>query len=365
MLTPSGAVRYLIDHSLMHAAAAVDGSLRILDVSRRHQSFAVLSERGPSYIVKQALDAQRAITLAHEASVYRLLHQSSARTDVEDYVPRVVSYDAVTQVLVLEFVSGALNLRELHLKTGRVPVRLARFLGTALGALHSSTVAPGAGSITSTADRQTPPWILSVHRPDFRTLSELSAASLQLIQIVARSDDMCEAIQSLHDEWQATTLTHNDMKWDNCLVVGRPTRLKIVDWELAGPGDPLWDAATVVGEYLSCWVLSVSMLGPDGLERAHDTARNPLTQIQAALRAFWSAYCQRTRLPVDHDEAILLITRYAAVRLIQTALEQGQGTVQPAAAGIYLLQLSANLLQRPLEGAVHLIGLPVETSSAA
>jgi hypothetical protein len=51
--------------------------------------------------------------------------------------------------------------------------------------------------------------------------------------------------------------------------------------------------------------------------------------------------------------------RYAGARLVQTAYEQMRWEIELTADMIYLLQLSLNVLHRPLEAAVQLLGIPV------
>jgi hypothetical protein len=53
-------------------------------------------------------------------------------------------------------------------------------------------------------------------------------------------------------------------------------------------------------------------------------------------------------------------TRYSAARLIQTAFEQMQMSIQIMGNTICLLQLSLNILRRPQETIVHLLGIPLQ-----
>jgi hypothetical protein len=77
------------------------------------------------------------------------------------------------------------------------------------------------------------------------------------------------------------------------------------------------------------------------------------------MRAFWSAYTRRMQLdPTTADEWLIRSTRYAAVRLIQTAYEQGQSASRLTGNTVCLLQLSFNILSRPEDAAVGLLGIP-------
>jgi hypothetical protein len=77
------------------------------------------------------------------------------------------------------------------------------------------------------------------------------------------------------------------------------------------------------------------------------------------LRRFWQAYVAAAGLDAVTARAWLSrAVRYGAVRLIQTAFEQSQPAALLTANAVAFLQLSFNILQRPEEAAVHLLGIP-------
>jgi hypothetical protein len=76
--------------------------------------------------------------------------------------------------------------------------------------------------------------------------------------------------------------------------------------------------------------------------------------MQPAIEAFWSAYAAAA--PPGRP-ALRAVVELAAVRLLQTAVERAQGLSAPTAHVITLLQLADNLLRRPEEAALTLLGL--------
>ncbi|PYQ26415.1 MAG: hypothetical protein DMF56_24350 [Acidobacteria bacterium] len=336
MLTRSEVVPYLLRRGLIEAKSVVDGDLTIVDASRRNHNFGILRERGFSYLLKQGTDAERRETIANEALVY-----SSLRLD--PYLPRLVHYDSDEHVLILEYLTGARDLHEHQIRTGRFSSRLASSIGRALSILHR---APWRDEFFV----HQAPWVLSVHRPNLESLCDTSGANLQVIKIVQQSAEYCELLDALRAEWRAEALIHFDLKWDHCLVSS--ARLKIIDWEIAGVGDPDWDVGSIFSSYLHSWLRSIPITGETPPDRFLQFARYPLEKIQPALRAFWRSYAGDAA-----DERLLRTVRYAAARLTQAAYEQMQTVSEIGGTAVCALQLGLNILRRPQEAARHLLGI--------
>jgi thiamine kinase-like enzyme len=172
-------------------------------------------------------------------------------------------------------------------------------------------------------------------------------------------------LDDLIADWRVETLIHNDLKAENCVVLtgkrGRG-RIKIVDWEFAGPGDPYWDVGSVFGSYLGSWLLSVPIVGPEFDDRGLALAGLPLERMQPAIRAFWSSYVEHRGLGADElAPALERAVRYGGARLLQTAYEQTQSSQQLSGNVVGMLQLGANVMARPWE-ACALLGIPLPAS---
>ncbi|HYP21593.1 MAG TPA: hypothetical protein VEY08_16100, partial [Chloroflexia bacterium] len=156
----------------------------------------------------------------------------------------------------------------------------------------------------------------------------------------------------------------SDIKWDNCLVCSPPSRrgkpqFKLVDWELARVGDPCWDIGSAFCGYLNFWLNSVPMAAGGQPEQYLEMARYPLDKMQPAMRAFWLAYTQEMGLDAPTaNEWLLRSARYAAARLVQEVFEQSQTSARLAGNVPYYLQVSLNMLQRPRDAVLHLLGIP-------
>ena len=237
MLTHADVAPYLLRRGLLDAEAVTDGDLVVRDVSSRNRNFKVETSRQSGYLLKQGQGLDGETTIAHEAAVYQSL---SPAPGLASYLPRFVDYDQGERVLILELVSGAESMRDLHLRLAQFPADIGASAAAAIAALHVSTGA----LIKEAARAERAPWILSFHKPDMRVFRDISSASIELIKIVQRTPSFGEHLDELRSTYGEQSLTHNDIKWDNFLVrVGstseaRETRL--IDWEAAGPGDRSW-----------------------------------------------------------------------------------------------------------------------------
>jgi Phosphotransferase enzyme family len=276
------------------------------------------------------------------------------------YLPKFCGYDADRGILILELVRGARNFRAHHLRTGRYSTTLARGLGDALGILHDHAVAE-----VQLINPGTTPWILSIHRPGPSVFREASAANLEIIKIVQSTPDFGQHFDQLRSTWQPSCLIHQDLKWENFLAYRRPgariTSVKVIDWEALCPGDPSWDIGSIFSHYLSFWLESVPVKGRYPSHFSPELAHRPLHRMQPALRAFWRAYATRRGLK-DTSAASLLVraVSFAGAGLVANAYGAARALGSLDSNLISHLQLAMNMMSRPHDAAVYLLGIAAE-----
>lgn len=356
-------VPYLLDRRLIRAGRVVDGDLSVFDVSRRNCNFKVVCQEGPSYLLKQGIGPQGIATVAHEGAVYRYFQSTDKKRVLESCLPICHGYDERCRVLILELLHKAESLRAYHARLRRFPPGLAMLLGDALAELHSLSC----GDSTEDArnrDPDAPPWVLSIHRPHLSALREISRANLELMKVLQSSAELCQNLDEVRQGWRVDAFIHRDIKGENIVISARPggrrkPDVKIVDWECAGFGDACWDVGSLLGEYLSSWLFSIPFMAEDPPDRFIHLAGHPLETIQPAMLAFWKAYAGRMRLALPASQQWLIrAVRYAAARILQTAYESLQQATRCTGNILYLVQICANILQKPREASVHLFGIP-------
>lgn len=362
MLTQRAAALYLLERGFVSTESIVESDLVVADASRRNRNFKVIAERATCYLLKQGITADGIATIAHEAAVYQCL-TSIENPELNRYLPRFFGYDPKEQVLIIEFLRDSQNLREYHDRRGHFPTTIAAALATALSALHRSNWVEADSDVGSL--KLQPPWLLSIHRPNLQMLQQLGGATFQAVKIIQRFPEFRELLDGLRREWVHDTLIHFDIKWDNCLIVAprsgsRKIDLRIVDWELAGVGDPCWDVGSVFNDYLSYWLGSIPIIGEIPSERFIELARCPLSKMHPAIRSFWESYVRCMGLDnATSAEWLLRAVRYAAGRLVQTVYEGLYHSNKLTGNAVCSLQVSLNILRRPQEAIVQLLGIPL------
>jgi Phosphotransferase enzyme family len=201
-------------------------------------------------------------------------------------------------------------------------------------------------------------WGLSLGEPPHRLMLDLSITAQDLVSRLQGNRAMIDRLDRLGDVGHRNAFVHGDLRWENCLATVAPgsrrrTRVLLVDWELAGPGDPGLDVGTVFGEYLSAWVGSIPIVEIADPGRLLSEAKHPLRRMRPAINAFWSGYCRASPSP----PALRRVVELAAIRLLQTAMERAQVLSAPSAHLVLLLQLADNILQQPDVAAAMLLGL--------
>jgi Ser/Thr protein kinase RdoA (MazF antagonist) len=344
LLQQSQVAHYLLSLGLVKPRAVIEEDLTITDVSRRNSVFLATTADGPTYVVKQARP-ETEDTLAHEAAVLRALGREPALADL---VPELVHHDHAPVRLVLRSPAGAIAWGE-H---ARVPCLAAGALGRALAAVHA------AHPQLDAALESDPPWGLTLPEPALERLRGMSAGALDVLALIQSSRELCDRLERLRESTSGDAFVHGDLRWDNCLTRVAPgstrrTRVLLIDWELAGTGDPAADVGTALAEYLRLWVGSVPIVDPRDPSRLAKYARHSPSRLQPAIRALWSGYAHSATKPV----AVRRATEFAAVRLLETALEYAQGFVHATAEVGTLVRVAANTLRRPDLGARHVLGL--------
>jgi aminoglycoside phosphotransferase (APT) family kinase protein len=334
MLEQHEVAAYLLARGLVGRRSITDGTLRVADATSRNRNFRVSGARGESLLLKQAIVADSAESLANEAALYRRL--AAAGGSLAAAIPRLRGFDEERGLLIVEWIAGGEDLYRHHAGRARCSPALARALGRVLATLHA--VAPDDEEL-----RRDAPWVLSLHRPRLDALRYLSASSIALIRALQRDAAFARGLDGLRDGWRVETLVHRDVKWANCIVT-RPAAITLVDWEMAGWGDPALDVGSALGEFLG-WRLR--------------SERNGVVRDAApAIAAFWRAYADARRLLGAAAGALLeRAVRFAAARLLQSAYEKTQETGRDSERAARAVTLARELLLEPRAACAQLLGI--------
>jgi len=362
--------RGLIDHNWI-----VDGSLTLRSDDRRNRNVRIEGP-GVGFLIKQPRDeAEPALdTLRREASFLEFWREQPSVSQTARYVPRLVRGSDDEAVQVIELIPDSMTLWSYLERPGDhgLGVEAARALGRALGSIHRSFARldlqhdPRASWLSHGV-----PWPMKLHRPGPGMLAELSPANSQLLRVLQTEHGLSARLDRLCQEWRPETVIHGDIKLDNILVRIRreeqadaSVELWIADWETVQVGDPAWDLAGALQDFLIFWVSSMPLSNELTVEEMVAGARVPLNSVRNATRALWFSYRAEARLDGGSATEILLrAVRFSAARLIQSAYERLYRMDHLAGPSVLLLQMSANLLAEPERGQLHLYGIPLDYSA--
>ena len=358
MLTERDVVPYLIGRGLLGPADVVDSSLSLSNASRRNRNYKVFRERGPCYLLKQAEHLESAVTLEHEAELYRVLATSDGLR-CSAVLPRFFDYDDRERVLVVELFRGGEDFRHVRAVRRKLPTAVVRRLGSALAAVHSvAKLLPGSAPDGLAAH----PWILSFHRPGPETFRQTSSGSLHIVRMVQRTPPFSALLDRLAEEWTPQTFCHNDLRWDNCIAIrtgaGAFGDVRIVDWEMGAQGDPCWDTGTVLAQFLAHWLLAIPVV--EAKPPADILAHAPfaLESMHAEIACFWGTYALAMKLSPEQAHAWLMRSvRFAAAKILEACVEETQMSTRFSGNVVLMVQLSLNVLKNPAAAAVNLLGI--------
>ena len=319
MFDDAEAASHLLRRGLIPGTSADPSSVTLRRLSGRNRLYRIDFDGVPPLLLKRAVDAETHRGLEREVWAYELIADCGNPT--RPAVPRKLDYDPQSSTLVLEFLSRHRPLAD-QSGPGELNADLADALGCMLARIHRIS-APEADS--------TPPWILSLIRPPVGILREASHGQLDLIRDVQRSSSWRDALGSLAEEWKPRSLVHGDLRFSNILL-GEHRRsgesaLALIDWELAGCGEPCWDTGWVVAEILA--------------GRARD-----LAQAFPLLRAFWGGYVAEARNGESHARLDGTL-RWSAAASLQMAYEEARWPHAEEALMSRLLEVGRSLLERP------------------
>ncbi len=346
MLEQPDIAPYLLALGAVKPRDVVDGELAVRNLSRRNSVFVVTTAgAGDAIVVKQA-GPHAAATLAHEAAVLTALEQ---RATLAGRIPTVVHHDPGAARLVLR---SAGNGRD-WLKATRAGERHALAPARRLARLIAAVHAIDARDLPPLPPDTSAMWAVRLPEPELEFVLGLSGGSRQLVGLIQARPRLCDRLSELGEEPVPGALTHGDLRWANCLRTGAARRdgVMLIDWELAGAGDPAFDVGTAIAEYVASWIESVPVPDPDDLGRYLGEASRPLAR--EVLSAFWDAY----RGASTNPPPLRRVAELAGVRLLQTAIERAQESHVADTHARLLATAAENLVLAPELGAYSLLGL--------
>lgn len=361
-LTASNLPHYLISRGLITAQSVVNGDFVLIETGRRNRNFKVLRHSGPGLFVKQikTSEPQAILTIEREGLFYSRLRSDPGSSHLRSITPEFVDYDARRHALIVHLLDGYESIAEHHRRIGRVSTQAAALLGDCLACYHAAAQHMRPEQIDRKLFPCDVPWVMNMRDAGYAVLHHYGPVGTQLATALQQFPGFPDRLSTLRALWQIDSLTHGDMKWDNCMLpvnggagVDAPKDLRIIDWELVDLGDGAWDVATILKEFVMAWLLPASNTMP-----AVAWPAVSLEAMQSAVRSFWSAYASKRGFNAA-GRAIYLdrSIRFCSARMIVAVLEYLYSAPQMSNLMMQMLQLASGILQAPETARANLFGL--------
>lgn len=330
----------------------VERGLQVQEVFGRNHNLKVSSGSGLGFFVKQAPPEDRRLDgpLAIEASVYRWAVSHPQGRRLTGFLSRLVHDDARNAILIFELlpISGSTAVSsEAYRATARV-----------LAACHSIDRENSEDTLRGLSPYA--PWVFDIARPHPESLRELAPAQLILFESLQASTPLREAIDRMHEGWQASCLIHADFKWSNLahLSSTRGDRILLLDWELAQWGDPAWDVGGAMHAVIVEDILAGDLPADGGPERVMEYLGSLLGNRMRDHSDFWKAYCRERGFSTRQAAELRhRLPSHVGLRFIKTAYEWCQSETRVPRRAAAILQLGINMMLRPIEAAQAVLGL--------
>lgn len=263
--------------------------------------------------------------------------------------PQLIEFDPEQRILITAAAEGYAPLDRI-LRSGLLSAPMtSASVATALASLHEEPPKVPSAAAQSLAFPLEP--VSPLTPEDFATRP---AGYPQLSAALHQSRD---AIDQVARRWRPTHFVHGDFKADNVLVRTDP-RLReqppvvIVDWEMAGIGDPMWDIGSFIGSLLLVWIQT---LAPHAASEAA-LAGQDANSIRRHIGYFLLTYRHMAPGVFETTESFTLTAfQYAGIFMLHRVAVglDITGFLDPTAT--LLLDFARNLLNRPEAAATALL----------
>lgn len=321
ILTLDNLHHYLLENGTLEPESLIDGSYTAAQARTRNVTFNVTRRSGKNLFVKQLamFDPQNTYILQKDATCLWLIKNEPAFKNLSAYVPDYFGYDTSNQVLITEFLPDARNLENFFRFENKQVNDYVDKIAPILASFHFPLDKKTSDLPSMRFFQKQLPWALSFGTPD----SASQYGNSPVINQIVNNPDYKAMLRDARNMYTYTSLIHGDIKWMNFLVSGQTGEesIKLIDWEIADIGDPLWD---VGGLFMSVIMLEAVENPYQKKEKqaASKTMAQLLEPCWPVMGRLWKAYCAECAFDFGKsDEAFSRALHFAGARLIQTAVE--------------------------------------------
>jgi hypothetical protein len=350
ILTPDNLHHYLLENGLLELRSLVDGSYTASQSRTRNTTFSVTCREGKNLFIKQltSFDPQNTYILQKDATCLWLIKHEPAFAALSAFVPDYFGYDTANQVLITEFLPEARNM-ETFFRMEDADIR--NYMDTfaqILASFHFPLTKTLKELPSMRFFQKQLPWALTFGMPD----SSQQSGNSPVINMVLGNPDYKAMLRDARQLYEFKTLIHGDIKWMNFLISGKGNDeiIRLIDWEIADIGDPLWDVGGLFMSVIMLHVTDSPYQNKKSEKLPTDRLFEAMEPCWPAISRFWNAYIALNPTGIgDPAAALNKALHFAGARLIQTAVEFNMHSAQLNPNTDRILQACVNLfMHRPV-----------------
>ncbi|GEM_PF-1751602 len=295
----------LVKRGLVDRARFVDSYVSIEDRSRRNRNFKVVVPDGPKLLVKQGSEGANGSWAAveSEARLLRTAATDPAFASIRWFSPKIVDYDEENQILATELIQPATTLTKYHVNLGNIhfPSEAGDTLGRLVASWHNAARKAWKGGRLEYVHRSQPfvaPTLEQLRRAPAQP-TDVRSSYLKLVKEIVPYERHVAQIAEWEKEHKG--VGHGDIRWDNVLITegggrGGNMNFRLIDWEMAYVGDPAWDVACYLGEYLRLWFMSTLGRQVTSVAEVESKAKFKLADTHESIAAFLDSYSRKSEI---------------------------------------------------------------------
>ncbi|WP_299888734.1 aminoglycoside phosphotransferase family protein [uncultured Lacinutrix sp.] len=357
-LEPLDVYNYLYKRQIVDASEVIKGNYLIQPVRTRNNIMKIVIGPNNSLFIKQmASDLKTNNLFEREINTYHLFKENKSLALMSKYVPPLIHCDKENNIMVTELFYGAKSLHDYYMNTKKFDLNLAEEQAKILSTYHVSY------NKLNNFDKlpKNLPWILQLDKHKAHEFFVGNKASTAVISLIKENNQLQETLIGLAKKWQFTHLIHGDVKWVNFLISKDEQSQKLIDWELADIGDPIWDIAGLLQSYITAWLFGFDNNDPFNQSLPKDMEPYDIKHMKPSAKAFLFKYLELQNYPRESYNAFFIKTmQLTAARIIQTSVEGTTYSLKVEANNIRCVQLAFNIIKNPLQALSELFNIKTE-----
>jgi hypothetical protein len=378
-LSSENVVSYLIDQGLCDSRLS---SAEVRSLSSKNFNLLVKFPNQSAFLVKQERFNTREKTYGEfrkEWRIQELLHAFPQLKSLSPLMSEAVHFDSEHSIIVMRYFEECSDCNAFYQEADQFPPAVAAVIGAALAEVHAATYQrteylnflsngqSSNGQSTVTLER-IPKFSQPFHKINPGIFGAFCSDGIEFFRLFQRSPRLLAAIELLQDRWQSTCLIHNDFRFYNILLhrdwetllpdqQQNAAVIRIIDWERCRWGDPAFDLAWLIADYLTLWMNSLMIHPAVDLTTALQLAQTPLERLQPTLLALVQGYLSRfPQITLSRPEFLPHVMEYTGYYLIsklRRAIEEHRPFDNQ---GICTMQVAKKLLCQPEDALISIFG---------